>query len=137
MPIHPAALETMNQILDGWLGPDRAAGAPAAYDVRLWQDDPRTDSPAEADWGGYPAGGVEWSSDDWLAAEGGEKDSDGSVDFGAPSSAGTDAARYWALHDTTTGDVCWSSPLETPISITAASATPVKIRLTVPFAGRN
>jgi hypothetical protein len=135
MPIHPAALETMNQILDGWLGTGRAAGCPDAYDVRLWQDDPRTDSPSEADWGGYAS--VEWDSDDWLAAEGGEKDSDGNPNFGAPSSAGTDAARYWALHDTTTGDVCYSGPLETPISVTAASATPVKIRLTVPFAGRN
>jgi hypothetical protein len=135
MPIHGDALETMNQILDGWLGTTRGAGAPAAYDVRLWQDDPRTDSPSEADWGGYAA--VEWSSDDWLAAEGGEKDSDGTPNFGAPSGAGTDAARYWALHDTTTGDVCYSAPLESPISVTAASATPVKIRLTVPFAGRN
>jgi hypothetical protein len=135
MPIHPAALETMNQILDGWLGPNRAAGAPAAYDVRLWQDDPRTDSPSEADWGGYSS--VEWDSADWLAAEGGEKDSDGLVDFGAASSAGTDAARYWALHDTTSGDVCYSAPLESPISVTAAGDNPIKIRLTVPFAGRN
>jgi hypothetical protein len=128
MPIHPAALETMNQILDGWLGPNRAAGAPAAYDVRLWQDDPRTDSPSEADWGGYSS--VEWDSADWLAAEGGEKDSDGSVGFPATSSAGTDAARYWALHDTTTGDVCFSGPLDEPLHVSGAG-TPVVIRMTI------
>jgi hypothetical protein len=133
MPV--VAVSTMNQILDAWLGSTRGAGVPAAYDVRLWQDDPRTDSPSEADWGGYAS--VEWSSGDWLAAEGGEKDSDGLVDFGAPSSAGTDAARYWGLHDTTTNDLCYSAPLSEPIAVAAASANPVKIRLTVPFAGRN
>jgi hypothetical protein len=130
MPVHPDAVDTMNQILAGWLGPNRGTGSPDAYDVRLWQDDPRTISPTEADWGGYPAGGVEWSSDDWATPASGGVDSDGFVDFGATSSAGTDAARYWALHDTTTGDVCFSAPLEQPLHVSGAG-TPVLIRLTV------
>jgi hypothetical protein len=133
MPV--ISVTTMNQILDAWLGTTRAAGTPDSYDVELWIDDPRTDSPSEADWVGYSS--VSWSSDDWLDAEGGEKDSDGLVDFGAPDGAGTDAARYWALRDPDTEELAYSAPLESPLSVTAAGDNPVKIRLTVPFAGRN
>lgn len=137
MPVHADAIPTMNQILAGWLGPNRATGSPDSYVVRLWQDDPRGDTPSEADWGGYPTGGVVWSSDDWLTPDGGEVDSDGLVDFGAPSSAGTDAARFWALHDASTDDLCYSAPLAEPLAITAASATPVQIRPVIPFGGRS
>lgn len=135
MPVHAAAITTMNQILAGHFGPSRAVGAPASYVVRLWQDDPRTDTPAEADWGGYTA--PTWSNDDWLTPDGGVVESDGLVSFGAPSSAGTDAARFWALHDATTDDLCYSAPLESPISVNDASANPVRIRMTVPFGGRD
>lgn len=133
MPVN--SVTTMNQILDAWLGTTRAAGCPDSYDVELWQDDPREDSPTEADWGGYAA--ASWPSDDWLAAEGGEKDSDGLVDFGAPSSAGTDAARYWALRDPDTDEIAYSAPLSEPISVTDASASSIQIRMTVPFGGRE
>jgi hypothetical protein len=133
MPVND--IPTMNAILAGWLGPNRGAGSPASYDVRLWIDDPRGDTPAEADWGGYPAGGVEWSSDDWLTPEGGVTHSDGLVNFGAPSSAGSDAARYWGLF---TGSTCvYSAPLSDQISVTDESVNPIQIRLTVPYGGRD
>lgn len=137
MPVAPDAIPTMNQILAGHFGPNRSSVAPDSYVVRLWRDDPRGDTSSEADWGGYPAGGVEWDSDDWLTPEGGVVDSDGLVDFGEPSSAGTDAARFWALHDAATDALCYSAPLSEPIAIAAASDNPVKIRMTVPYGGRN
>lgn len=123
---------TQNAILDGWLGTTRGSTAADSYVVRLWQDDPRQVGAAEADWGGYTP--PTWSSDDWLAADGGEKLSDGSADFDNPTGAGTDAARYWALHDATTDALCYSAPLATPINVSAASAASVRIRMTVPYA---
>jgi hypothetical protein len=137
MPVPSSAIATMNQILAGHFGPNRSSVAPDAYVVRLWKDDPRTDSPIEADWGGYPVDGVEWSSDDWLTPEGGQVSSDGFADFGAPSSAGTDAARFWGLHDTVTDDLCYSAPLSAPLSVLAEAEDTIKIRLTVPYGGRN
>lgn len=125
----------MNQILAGQFGPNRGSTAPDDYVVRLWIDNPSTGSPSEADWGGYTP--PTWDSDDWLAPEGGVVVSDGLADFGAPSSAGTDAARYWALHDTATNDLCYWAPLADQINVAAAAAATVRIQLTVPYGGRN
>lgn len=131
MPVND--VPTMNSILAGWLGPNRGDDAADSYTVRLWCDDPRGVSPAEADWGGYTP--PTWDSDDWLDPDGGVVTSDGSPDFGAPSSAGSDSARYWGLHD---GSTCvYSAPLASAITVSASSAVHVRIRLTVPFGGRD
>jgi hypothetical protein len=130
MPVH--SIETMNAILDGWLGPNRAAGAPASYEVEGWIDDPRQVGAQEADFGGYTP--AVWSSANWGPAEGGRKDATALVSLGTPTSAGTDAVRFWALRNVTSGELAFSAPLERPVYIGAASANPVQIRPTVKFA---
>jgi len=129
-----AGIAFQNAILAGVFGPNRAAGAPDSFRVRLWQDRPDGDSPAEADWTGYDP--PLWSSDDWEAPEGGEVDSDGLVGFGVPGGGGTDAARFWALHDVDTDEVVYYGPLSQPIA-GAESTNPIEIRLTVPYGARN
>lgn len=128
MPVADTA--TANTILSGWLGTGRATGSPDSYKVRLWIDRPDGDDPSEADWGGYTP--PTWDSDDWLTPEGGQIQSDGLADFGAPSSAGTDAARWWSLNDTSTDDLRYFGPLSEPLSVTASATAHVKVRLTVP-----
>lgn len=130
----PTGIALMNAFLAGVFGPNRATGSPDAFTVRLWRTDPRGDSPLEADWGGYTP--PEWSSDDWLAPDAGVVSSDGLVDFGAPTSAGTGAARYWGLHDTATDDLIYSAPLATPLNITAEADAHVLIRPLVPYGDR-
>lgn len=134
MPVPAEATETMNQILAGHFGVNRSSVAPDEYRVRLWHDQPDGDTPAEADWPGYTP--PLWSSDDWLTPDGGEVLSDGLVDMGTPTDVGTDADRYWALHDASTNDLCYWGPLSPSLTV-AESVNPVRIRLTVPYGGRN
>lgn len=129
MPV--SGFTTANTILAGWLGASRAAGSPDSYRVRLWRDDPRGVAPSEADWGGYTP--PVWSSDDWLAPDAGVTYSDGLADFGAPTSAGTGAVRFWSLHDVDTDELCYSAPLANPLTVSGASATPVQVRPVVPI----
>jgi hypothetical protein len=136
MPVHStdAGVELANALLDGVFGPNRGSGAPDDWTFRVWFDDPRTDDPSEADFGGYAA--VVWDSDDWLPADGGETFSDGLANFGTPSTAATDAIRFWSMHRTSDGVIAYSAPVSEPITVTG-SANPVRIRLTVPYGFNN
>lgn len=126
MPV--LSVETQNAILDGWLGTTRAAGAPDEYQVEGWVDDPRSDGAGQADFDGYTP--ATWDSDDWLAAAGGSKSTDGLVSLGTPAGEGSDAIRFWALRNTTSDELAFSGRLDRPVFV-SASANPVRIRPTV------
>jgi hypothetical protein len=110
MPVH--AVSFANEVLAGTLGAARATGSRDSHLIRLWVDNPGTDSPTEVDWDGYDP--PEWQADDWATPDAGECSTSSPVDFGAPGSAGTDAARYWSLHDVGDDELLFSAPLSEP-----------------------
>lgn len=110
MPV--LSIEAKNAILDGWLGPNRGTGSPDDYEVEGWIDDPSTVGAQEADFGGYTP--ATQDSDDWGPAEGGETSTTGLVNLGTPTTTGSDAIRYWALRNTTSGELAFSAPLSRP-----------------------
>lgn len=129
-----AGIALQNAFLNGVFGPNRGSTAADAYVVRAWFDNPTGVSPTEADFGGYTP--PTWDSDDWLAADGGEVSSDGLASLGTPSSAASDAIRFWSLHDTVTDALAYWAPVEEPVHVTSG-ANPVRIRLTVPYGFNN
>lgn len=129
-----AGVAFQNAVLDGILGPTRGSTAPAGFVVRAWFDNPESDDPTEADFTGYTP--PTWDSDDWLAAEGGVKLSDGLAALGTPSADASDALRFWSLHDTTSEELVYSAPLRERMWVTAGS-NPVRIRLAVPYGFNN
>lgn len=124
MPVHADSPETQVAILAGWLGPDRGATAPDAYQVEGWQDDPRSIGASQADFDGYTPN--VWDSDDWVIDDI-EIRTTSLVDLGTPADSGTDAIRYWALRNTTSGLLAYSAPLDRPVSV-SAGGDPVLIR---------
>lgn len=128
-----AGIEAMNQILAGWLGPNRAVGSPASYKVHAWFDNPQGDTPSEVDFTGYTP--ATWDADDWETPDGGEIQTSALVSLGTPTGASTDAARYWSLHRTSDDALVYSAPLRNPTYVTAGD--PFQIRPTIPFGGRS
>lgn len=133
MPLQPGAggEEMANQMLAGHLGPDRSTVAPDTYQIEAWIDDPRSIGATQADFGGYTPN--VWDSDDWDTADGRTVSTIGLVDMGTPSSAGSDAIRFWALRNVTSGLLAFSAKLERPVYV-SISTDPVLIRPTVQFA---
>jgi hypothetical protein len=123
--------EFKNAVLAGIFGPTRGSTAPDDWDVELYVDNPQVPGASEVDWTGYAA--VNWSADDFEAPDGAVVLSVGLVNFGAMSDAGTEAARYWALRNTTSGALAYSMPLERPLR--PSGSNPVKTRLAVPYGG--
>lgn len=113
MPI--GAEGTQNQILDAWLGTGRAAGCPDEYAVEGWYDDPNDDDAVEASFAGYAA--ATWDADDWGPADGGETETTSLVSLGTPTTDDTGRVRYFALRNTTTGNIAFSDSLDEPAEI--------------------
>lgn len=124
MPVR--AYSMANEFLAGVFGPDRSATARSSHVVRLWS----TLGTVEADWPGYTP--PEWSADDWLAPDAGVVYSDGLVDFGAPTGAGSVAVKFWSLHDVTDDELLYSGPLSEALSVVESEAS-VLVRLSVPL----
>lgn len=114
MPV--PSVTTQNQILDAWLGPDRAAGTEAAYDLELWAGDPRNVGSLEVSGGGYAAVSVD--SDDWGPASGGRTSTTTAVQFPTATDAYDRSASHYALRDTTTGDIAFCAPLGEVLTVT-------------------
>lgn len=104
------AVETQNIVLDAWLGPNRAAGVPAAYDIEPWCGDPRDDDSAIASEGGVDLVAVSWDSDDWDDADGGEKQTNADVTWTLTDGT-DDKVTHWALRNQTSGLLAYSDVL--------------------------
>lgn len=128
MPVLDATLA--NQILDGILGPNRAAGAEASYIVEGWIDDPRSDGAQQADFDGYDP--PTWDSDDWNAADGGQIATSSVVSLGTATGPATDALRFWSLRRVGETDPCYSAPLEFPVWVTTGDVL-IRPVVTAPF----
>ena len=113
MPIQ--STETKNQILDAWLGPNRAVGCPDEYQIEGWYDDPSDGGSDEADFAGYAA--ATWDSDDWGPASGGETETTALVSLGTPTADDNDRIRFFALRNTTSGVLAFSAALDDKVDV--------------------
>src|SRR5690349_6649755 len=100
-----AGIAAMNQILGGWLGPNRSTLAPDSYVIHAWFDNPQDDTPTEVHFTGYTP--AEHSSDDWEDPDGAEVFASVLVDLGTPTTSSTDAARYWSMHTPDTDELVY------------------------------
>lgn len=134
MPVHPESVETQAVILAGWLGSARGSTAPSQYQVEAWIDNPLEDGAQQADFGGYTPAVL--SSNGWTVdTAAGEVATTAVVSLGTPTTTGTDALRYWALRNTTSGDLAFSAPLARPARPVVGVA--VQIRPLIRFATGN
>lgn len=124
-------IETQNLILDSWLGPARAAGVPAAYDIEVWAGDPRDEDEGSHEVVGSGYSATSWDSDDWDDADGGQKQTNADLTWTLTDGL-DDAATHWVLRNQTSGDRAYSGPLAERIFV--AGAGTLTVRPTIPFA---
>lgn len=108
-----------NKSLDNDYGTARAAGAPSAFEVALFQGNPAQGG-VEVSGSGYARASL--NSDDWGAAAGGVKEV--TVTFPSPTDAWT-TAYFWALYDPVGADWWDYAPFTSPLVITGAGSGPV------------
>ena len=116
------SVTTQNQILDAWLGPNRAAGTPDAYSLELWSGVPEAVGSLEVSGGDYAAVSVD--ADDFGPASGGRTSTTAAVVFPDPTDAYDRNASHYALRDPVSGEVAFRARLGEPLVVTGPGDGP-------------